>query len=137
MALIRINRNPSAGELRWFGLIVLAFFGVVGGLVLWQTGSRPATAVLWAIGAAGCLVYYAVGPLRRPMYLGWMHAVYPIGWTVSHLVLAATYYLVLTPIGLVMRLLGRDAMKRRLEPQARTYWVEHDPAEPARYFRQF
>jgi hypothetical protein len=37
-----------------------------------------------------------------------------------------------------MRALGRDPMQRQFEPEAATYWVEHDPAtDPKRYFRQF
>ena len=36
MAMISINLNPSRRELRWFGLLVLLFFGLIGGLVLWR-----------------------------------------------------------------------------------------------------
>ena len=67
-----------------------------------------------------------------------MYAVYPIGWTVSHLALAVVYYLVVTPIGLLMRLFGRDPMRRKFDPSATTYWQPHEsPDEPERYFRQF
>ena len=84
------------------------------------------------------LVAYAVPPLRRPLYLGWMYVAFPIGWVISHVVLAIVYYLVFTGTGLVMRLLGRDPLQRRFEPDAQTYWVEHRPGEDlARYFRQF
>ena len=138
MAVIKINRNPSARELNWFGVIVLALFGVIGGLVYWRAGSLTGPAVLWSIGGSIFLVYYAVVPMRRLLYLGWMHAIYPIGWTISHLVLAVVYFLVLTPIGVIMRLLGRDPMQRRLDPSAGTYWIPHDPpGDSARYFRQF
>ena len=125
MALIRLNLNPSARQLNWFGLIVLAFFGVIGGLVLWQAGSLTAATVLWSIGAAICLLFYAVPRIRMQLYRGWMYAFYPIGWTVSHLVLVAIYFLVLSPIGLTMRLLGRDPIQRRLEEAGRR--MEEDP----------
>ena len=83
-------------------------------------------------------MYYAIRPFRRPIYLGWMYAVFPIGWVISHTVLALTYYLVLTPIGLLMRGLGRDPMERRFDRDGETYWTPHEPSEdPARYFRQF
>ena len=42
------------------------------------------------------------------MFLGWMYAAFPIGWTISHLLLLAVYYFVLTPVGLALRLTGRD-----------------------------
>jgi hypothetical protein len=73
----------------------------------------------------------------RPVFVTWMRLAYPIGWTVSHLMLATIYYLVITPIGLVMRLLGRDPLQRRWDRQASTYWVAHNPGgDMARYFRQ-
>ena len=34
----------------------------------------------------------------RPLYVGWLYAVFPIGWTISHLILAVIYFLILTPI---------------------------------------
>ncbi len=138
MAMISINLNPSRREMRWFGLLVLLFFGLIGGLVLWRAQSLTVSVTLWSIGAAMCAMYYAIRPLRRPIYRGWMYAVYPIGWVISHTVLALTYYLVLTPIGLLMRGLGRDPMERRLDRSAKTYWVPYNPhGEATRYFRQF
>jgi hypothetical protein len=71
------------------------------------------------------------------MFVGWMFLAFPIGWTVSHLLLLATFYLVLTPIGVVMRLVGHDPLERKFRPEAATYWMEHDPgSDPSRYFRQ-
>ena len=138
MAMVEINLKPSAKDLKWFGVILALFFGLVGTLVLWKAESMKAAIILWSIGVGLCAIYYAIQPFRKPMYVGWMTLLFPIGWTISHLVLAIVYYLVLTPIGLVMKLIGRDAMQRKFEPQARTYWIEHNPGgEASRYFRQF
>ena len=138
MALIKLNLNPSKRELRWFGLSILLFFALIGGIVWWRTESLTAPIILWSIGAAMCVVYYAIQPFRRPLYLGFMYAVFPIGWTISHAVLALLYYLLFTPIGLIIRLFGRDPMQRRLDRSAATYWVPHNQDRDAgRYFRQF
>jgi hypothetical protein len=67
-----------------------------------------------------------------------MYAAFPIGWVVSHVMLALIYYGVMTPIGLVMRLLGRDPLKRKLDRSADTYWEPREPiANSKRYFQQF
>ena len=137
MSIIDIKWTPSKRELKWFGLLVLLFFGLIGGLVWWVTESRIAPIVLWTIGAAVCALYYALRPLRVPLYRGWMTAVYPIGWTVSHLVLGTIYYLVITPIGWFNRLFRRDPMRRRIDRQAQSYWIERRRGDdPSRYVRQ-
>ena len=51
-------------------------------------------------------VYAAIPMSRKWIYLGWIYAAFPIGWTVSHLLLAAIYYLIVTPIALAVRLAG-------------------------------
>lgn len=138
MAIIEINKDPSPRDLRWFGLVVFAFCGVIGGLMWWRLGAPLAARAVWIVGACLATLFYAIPPLRRPMFVGWMYAAFPIGWVVSHVVLAIVYYLVITPIGLVMRIVGRDPMHRRPDPRAKTYWREHDPhTSQGRYFRQF
>ena len=64
--------------------------------------------------------------LLRIVYLGMIYATLPIGIVVSYVILAATYYLVLTPIGLVMRLCGYDPMHRRFDRKAESYWVPRE-----------
>jgi hypothetical protein len=69
--------------------------------------------------------------------VGWMALAYPIGWVVSHVLLAATYFLVFTPIGWMMRIFGRDPLERTIDRSARTYWIAHEPGgDPSSYFRQ-
>ena len=138
MAIIEINKDPGAAQLRWFGVIVALFCGLVGALLHWHFGAPGAARVVWAVGLALALVYYLVPPLRMPLYLGWMYLFFPIGFVLSHVVLGVTYYLVLTPIGLLMRLFGRDPMHRRFDPEAESYWIARDPnVASERYFRQF
>lgn len=49
--------------------------------------------------------------LLRPIYVAWMVAAFPIGWTISLVVMAAMFYGLFTPIGLFFRLIGRDSME--------------------------
>jgi hypothetical protein len=66
-----------------------------------------------------------------------MAAVTPLGWLVSNLLLGVVFYLVLTPIALLARAFGHDALRRHFEPDSDSYWIEEDPGgEPARYYRQ-
>jgi hypothetical protein len=138
MPLIEFNRNPSPRELRWFGLMLVAFCGLVTWLLYAKLHWPVASWIPLVTGSAVAVVYYAVPAVRRTIYLGWMYAFLPLGMLTSLLLLAAIYYLVFTPIGLVMRLVGRERLACHLDPPAKTYWILRPPARPPEsYFRQF
>ena len=138
MAMIEINKDPSRRELSWFGLLVAAFFGIVGAIVFWQFDAPVTARAIWIAGVGITLLYYVLPPLRRPLYLGWIYAALPIGWVISHVLMGLIFYVVFLLVGLGMRLCRYDPMRRRFDPGASTYWVEHRPGgNPDRYFRQF
>jgi hypothetical protein len=138
MALIELRVNPTAKDLKWFGLILLAFFGLVGVLVWRAAGSLAWPRLIWGAAALVSLTYYAVRPLRRPMFIGWSYLTYPIGWVVSHLLMAVIFFGLFTVAGLLMRAFGYDPMTRRFDRRATTYWVKHEEhADVSYYFRQY
>jgi len=137
MAFLDKNRQPGATELQVFGLLLALFAGFVGAILRWKLGLPTAAAVVWGLGALAALAYYALPPLRRPMIRAWVTITYPLGWLISHVVLALVYYGVFTPIGRIQRLFGRDAMQRRPDPQATSYWQKRKTKrDPASYFKQ-
>lgn len=138
MSLVEINKNPSPGELRWFGLILVASCGAVSG-VLYAKFRWPVASWIPVIGGAAiAALYYLVPALRRPIYLGWMYAFLPLGMVTSFLLLVVIYFLVFTPIGFLMRLVGRERVPQGFDKGVMTYWVKRPPARPPEsYFRQF
>ena len=137
--MIDLNLNPSRKELRVFALLQVAFFALVSFLA-WRKGSLSTglAGTIIAVSAVLGLIGLIRPPSIRWFYAGWMLAVYPIGWTVSHLMLAVVFFLVITPIGGLMRLLGHDPMRRKFEPGAKSYWEPRpQQSPPERYFRQF
>lgn len=135
--MIQINKNPSRTELLWFGLLLAAVFALAGAMSLRRAHSVRSAQIIWTASALLVSLYYLIPPLRRPIYVGSISLTYPLGWIMSHLILIAVFYLVVTPLGLLMRLSGRDSMTRRFAPGRQSYWVEHDPSGSTdRYFRQ-
>ena len=138
MALLTLNLKPSKRDLTWFGLVMALFFGLFGTMFFFKFDAVTTAYVFWALALLFPAVYYGVRPLRVPLFRGWMTLVFPIGWVVSHVILIIVYYLVVTPIGLLLRLFGHEPMKRRFDRNASSYWVERRPAENvSRYFRQY
>jgi hypothetical protein len=138
MALIDINKNPTSRELKIFGFLFVLFFAVVGGLVWWQSGSRTAGLIVWAAAGLILLIFLLVAPARRPIYLAWSYALYPIGYVITLVLMGVVFYLVITPTGLLMRLFGRDPLSRKFQPEAKSYWIKRkEDASLDRYFRQY
>ncbi len=136
MPLIRINTQPSRTQLTVFGVAWLVFFAAWG-FVAAAKGSPALARGLWILAGAVPLAGLVVPGLLRLVFLGLSYATYPIGFVVSHVVLAILYYLVFTPIGLIMRLLRYDPLTRRFDPKAPSYWQKRDNPKPvASYFRQ-
>ena len=99
-----------------------------------QIAALIVVSVTAVIGLAGLVA----PPVVRPVYVVWMALAFPIGWTVSHLMMAVVFYLVVTPIGIIMRMCGRDPMRRRIDRSAKSYWVRRPSTTNIKhYFRQF
>ena len=86
------------------------------------------------VGAPGI---FFPGWVRWPFVVATL-AAFPIGWVVSQMVLALMFFAVLTPVALLMRMCGRDPLRRRARPDTQSCWVRKDaPADPKRYLRQY
>lgn len=138
MALVDINWKPSKKDLRVFGLLLILFGGVIASLVYFKYDHEAAGLVVLIVASVLGVIGICAPTLIRPVYLVWMALAFPIGWTVSHLMMGVVFYLVLTPIGLIMKVCGRDPMQRRLDRSCQSYWVPRTPSRDVkRYFRQF
>jgi hypothetical protein len=136
--MIDINWNPTRRELRQFSIALIVAAGVVGGLLWWKLGPNRISTALWVAGPTLGVLGLIVPTVMRPVFIGLSLVAFPIGYVVGFLALALVYYLLVTPIGLVFRLMGRDPMHRRFDRSAPTYWIQRPEAPPARrYFQQF
>jgi hypothetical protein len=138
MALIDINKNPTSRELKIFGVLFAMVFALLGAVFWWHAGWQTAALVVWK-SAGFILIAYMLAPqVRRPIYLIWSYALYPIGYVITMVLMAVVFYLVITPTGLLMRLFGRDPLSRKFRPEAKSYWIKcKEDASLDRYFRQY
>jgi hypothetical protein len=132
-----IPRNPPESTLRQFAALCLVIFGALA----WQSWSRGQVGVasVFAALAVGLGVPGLVQPrLLRRVFVGWMMLVFPIGFAVSQLVLGLIFYGLFTPLALLFRLIGRDALGLKRAPETATYWrTKPMPADVKRYFHPF
>jgi Saxitoxin biosynthesis operon protein SxtJ len=123
-------------QLRDFGLLVGGIFGVIG---LWPLLWRQQSPRLWAVALAAALVLPALvaPPILAPAYRAWMKLAEVLAWVNTRIVLGVVFYGVVTPIGLVMRLTGRDPMRRQFDQAGETYRVRCTPRPASHMTRQF
>jgi len=139
MSFVEINWHPKQKQLQNFGKIALIATAVISLLLYLLKG----VAIQWAsiIFAAGLIIFLSsVISLRltRAIYIVLTAVTFPIGLVVSFMLLAIFYFLLLAPLGLIFRLMGRDALCRKFDATAESYWLSRrGPEGPEQYFRQF
>ena len=133
------NIPAEISNLRSFGLVVGGVFTALWFLFwgplpyfLERGGNYP---VLAGIGIVLMVLGATIPRVLKPVYLGWMGVAVVIGSVVTPVILTIFFFLVLTPVGLLFRLLGRDALTRKIDRGASTYWLkkEYPIADRSRY----
>jgi hypothetical protein len=153
MSLIQIEWNPTSRQLRQFGSLCAIALPALGwwlsrpesllprllDLQPAEGSWRAATmAALACVGLAIAIASWTVPRIVRPVFVGLCLVAAPIGLVVSEFVIGLAYFLVITPIGLVLRSTGRDSLGLRLDRQSKTYWSPVPNERRATdYYRQF
>jgi hypothetical protein len=114
---------------RSFGFLFAGIFALIGLLPLMFGGVPRA----WAIMLAGVFLLAALAfpAMLSPLNRLWMRFGLLLHRIVSPLVLGIMFFGVIMPIGLLMRLLGKDPLRLRLDKAAGSYWIERRPPGPA------
>jgi len=124
-------------ELRKFGLAVAVVLCVLAGIHWLRSGHLQP----WWFAAAGLLAgcAYAKPRLLLPVLRVWMPIAKCINFVVTHVILILAFYLVITPAGIVMRIVGHDPMQRKFRPEADSYWEDlpQEEVTKERYLKQF
>lgn len=107
-------------EWRNFGLLFTVVFLALAGFLYWKD-----VALWWAGGIVAllCALAGVLAPriLRVPHAL-WMRFAMLLGWLNTRILLTLFFILVITPVGMVMRLLRHDPLARRCDRGAASYW---------------
>ena len=127
---------PNDRQLRQFSVAALLGFPVVAWAFHRWFGWSDGSYWIAAMGPIICVLGLAIPGAVYPLYTGLMAITMPIGWVFSNVILRIIFYVILTPLGLVFRMMGRDPLVL-MKPQAATYWVKHEQRTDAlSYYRQ-
>jgi len=130
--------GASSAQLRRFGLTVGGMFLVLGCLSAWRGHVLPPR-IFWTLGVllvVPALVWPTVlGPVQR----GWMRGGALLGEVNSRIILTVFFYLVIAPVGFVLRTVFRDPLDRSFADAKTSNWIRREsrPLDRARYEQQF
>ena len=147
MAFVSIDFNPPPRTLRNFGFIGLVAFGALAALAdrhmlvfaKLSPGATPATVYV----LAGLAAYCGLFAVAAPAALKWLYVTltvvsYPIGFVLSYVIVTLMFFVAITPLAFIFKIMGRDGLKLRRSERATSYWIQRTPpATVTRYFRQF
>lgn len=114
------------------GAIALLF-----GLILPLLKSHPLPMLPWAISAGFMIVGLVMPKVLAPVYQLWLKIGHILGFINSRIILTLIFALVVTPMAMVMKLIKRDTMARKLEPQKTTYRVPCRPRDVSHFEKPY
>lgn len=114
---------------RGFGVVFAVFCTIVGALSIWHGGHHWG---YWFGAAAVFAVLAFVAPkVLSPLNKLWAKFGLLLHMIMSPLILGIIFYVFIMPIGILMRMTGKDPLRRTYEPDAKSYWIVREPPGPA------
>jgi hypothetical protein len=120
--------ETGPGSNRSFGLVMAAVAAIFGCLPL----LRLAPPHWWLIGIAVAFAAFALVVPRAlyPLNYLWFRLGLLLHRVMSPLIIGAVFFLCVTPIGLILRLVGKDVLSLRRRADLASYWIARDPPGP-------
>ena len=130
------QKEKTREELRSFGILMSFVFTLILGGSVYKNGEVfPAHLVIMLL-----ISYFLVGGIVAPNSLRkveelWMAFAERLSVVMTFVIMTLTFFFMITPIGLLMKLLGKDLLQIKLEPDRKSYWEPVDPeGSGSRYF---
>ncbi len=116
---------------RAFGLTVGGILLTIAAVRLWLfDAGQTSTIALAAPGTLLVLCAFIAPKFLAPFNAIWTKFGLLLAMVVNPIIMAIMYFVLFVPIGLGMKVFGRDALRQRPQPDAETFWIKRDPAGP-------
>ena len=132
-----VKWRPDDAELRRFAISMLVGFSLLGLFAAWRAKEMSTSSlVLWGIGLLLAMAAF-VPRLGRLAYLGVYLPTSIIGYFVSHVILVLMFFFVITPLGITLRLIGKDPLQQRRQKHKTGWTPVKGVKNEDSYYRQF
>ena len=120
------RKTKTKKELRKFGIVMSVPLAIIGGILFWK--GKPSGGYFLALAAFFLICGLLLPGILVPIERAWMKFAEIISAVMTRVILILTFYLVITPVGLLLRLMGKDLLQMKFEQDRGSYWekVEED-----------
>ena len=130
------NIQIKKTDLRKFGITAGFILLIIAGLLFWK--ENESFHVFLTIGIILCSLSIALPIILKPIFWIWMICAIVIQWIITRIILSLIYYLIITPVGLIGRLLGKQFLELKWNSNNSTYWnYRLNKSEVGNYKKQF
>lgn len=133
--MIKRDENKEAKK---FGVVLGIGLALLGGFLYWRH-KETAPYICWAGGGTSLFLTFVLPSLWLKFFRLWMKFAEGLSWVMTRVILSTFFFLMLTPVGLVMRLLGKRPLDVKFRDGKPTYWVDKPEGEYTidRYRKQY
>ena len=131
------NIKSEKSDLRKFGITIGVILLIIAGFLFWK--EKESFQILLTFGVTLCILGIAIPFILKPIYWVWMIFATILGWIMTRVILSLLFYIIITPIGLALRLIGKQVLELRWNKSKQSYWNYRikENIDHGNYERQF
>ena len=130
------NIKSEKSDLRKFGITIGILLMIIAGILFWK--EKESFQIFLTIGAVLCVFSVVIPVILKPIYWMWMIFATILGWIMTRVILSILFYVIITPIGLISRLFGKQFLELKWNEKNSTYWnYRSDKLDKRSYEKQF
>jgi hypothetical protein len=122
------EEHIKAGSDKGFGQVFAGFFAIMAALSWWR--GHIAWHYTLPIAVVFLVIAYTYPRLLGPLNKAWLKLGLLMFKVVNPIVMGLLFFVTITPIGVVMRMTGKDFLRLRLDKNAKSYWIDRAPPGP-------
>ena len=114
------NIQSEKSDLRKFGITIGVILLIIAGFLFWK--EKESFQILLTFGVTLCILGIAIPFILKPIYWVWMIFATILGWIMTRVILSLLFYIIITPIGLILRFFGKQFLELRWDKSKESYW---------------
>ena len=111
-------------DLRSFGVMIGIIFLLIAGFLIYK--DKESFQMLLYIAGSFIGLGLLIQILLKPIYILWMAFAIILGWIMTRLILSLLFYVIITPIGVILKIIGKDSLELKKQSVKESYWNQRD-----------